>query len=135
LISDQSFSLYTFFRRIRGALGALIIVMVNLGLVVGYAINSYLDYYTVPYILIAIFVVFYAGFSFAAESPKYHAMKADFSSAKRSLQYFRGYDNSAGAFSSDFEAEMDILKGLNARRGVAARLKWQDFCKFYGKTC
>jgi Sugar (and other) transporter len=105
----------------------MIIVMVNMGLVVGYALNSYLDYYTVPYILIVIFAIFYAGFAFVPETPKFHAMKGDFVNAKRSLQFFRGYARSDAEFSSSFEVELNLLRGLNSRKDGAAKLNWQDY--------
>jgi MFS family permease len=54
----------------------VIAVACNLGIVTGYVINGYLDYYTVPYVVLAIFAVFYLGFPLAMASKGYKQVTA-----------------------------------------------------------
>jgi facilitated trehalose transporter len=94
-------------------------------------VNSYLDYYTVPFIVLSIFVVFFVGFPFACESPKHLVMKRNLADAEKALKYFRGYGaKSTHQFSKDFQEELEGLKSISAQHSsesVEHKLTWADF--------
>jgi Sugar (and other) transporter len=129
-LKKGSFS-FVLILRIRGALGAIVIVACNLGLVVGYAVNSYLDYYTVPYIAVAILAVFFVGFpSVGAESPKYLIMKQNLDAAERSLKYFRGLSKTEQKLPKPLQEELQTLKNMVSASSDKPKLTLDDFsCK------
>jgi Sugar (and other) transporter len=101
-------------------------VFLNLGIVVGYTINSYLDYYTVPFVVIAILVTFFVGFPFAADSPKHLMAQNKTVQALGALKYFRGQDQ------QDFEAELKVLESQATvdTKAERSKLTLKDFsCK------
>jgi MFS family permease len=67
--------------QMRNRLGSIMVFSTTFRLVVGFAINSYLDFRTVPCIVISILVIFILGFLFVAE-------------ALAALKFFRGYSKS-----------------------------------------
>jgi uncharacterized membrane protein len=106
-------------------------VATNLGIVVGYTINSYLDYYTVPFIVLSILAIFLIGFPFAADSPKHLMTQNRSEDAIAALKYFRGYTKSDQHFSKEFEDEIKMLKnhGQLDSKGKVDKLTIKDFCK------
>jgi Sugar (and other) transporter len=119
------------FFSIRGALGAMIVVTCNLGILVGYIINSYLNYYTVPYIVVSIFIVFFIGFPFASESPKHLVMQNHIEAAVASLKYFRGYEKKMGQYSKEFQEELQTLTSYRQPGDISekSKLTMKDFCE------
>jgi hypothetical protein len=110
-------------------------VIKNLGIVVGYTINSYLNYYTAPLIVNAILVIFVIGFVFVADSPKHLMTQNRPDDAVAALKYFRGYKKSDQIFSKEFEDEMEVLKncGHSSEKIKEEKLTAKDFCKFQDK--
>jgi hypothetical protein len=106
------------------------IVSINLGVVVGYTINSYLDYYTVPFIVLSIFIVFLIGFPFAADSPKHLMTQNRNEDAIAALKYFRGYTKADQHFSKEFLDEIEVFErhGQESSKNYE-KLSLKDFSK------
>lgn len=75
---------------IRGYLGSFLILFFNGGIILGIALSSYTDYYTVPWVGITLTVIFLLGYSVVPETPKYLVSIGKKSEALRSLQFFKG---------------------------------------------
>jgi MFS family permease len=120
---------------VRGRLGSLMIFSKNLGLVIGYVINSYLDYYTVPFIVFTLLMVFFVGFQFVADSPKHLMVQQRTEGAMAALKFFRGYSKSDRHFSKEFHEEVAALRSANQTDGVevSQKLTVADFCKLIFK--
>ncbi|PSN32011.1 Facilitated trehalose transporter Tret1 [Blattella germanica] len=76
----------------RGALGTLLTLMTDLGVLFGYIIGAYVHYYTYAYIAIVFPLLYLFCFIWLPETPMYLINKGDNDSAKRSLSWFRGGD-------------------------------------------
>lgn len=109
---------------IRGRLGSFLILLHNAGVVLGYILCSYMDYYMVPWIPVTLSVVFLIGYSVVHETPKYCLLKGQPERAKKAIRYFKGLKD-------DHSVEL-ILKTLDVGGGKTA-FSWSDFCKFYEK--
>jgi hypothetical protein len=108
-------------------LGSIIAVICNLGIVTGYIITSYIDYYTVPYLVLSILVVFFIGFPYAPESPKYLMMKQKIEDAEISLKYLRGFKDANTKLTKDFLDELQTLR--NSGKVSAGQEEQQWTCK------
>jgi hypothetical protein len=108
----------------------MLIVAKNLGLVVGYAINSYIDYYTVPFLVLGIFVAFFLGFPLVADSPKHLMTKRRDQDALDALKYYRGFDGSDQQFLKEYAVEIEELKSFaRPQTSGGEKLTHKDFCK------
>lgn len=56
---------------IRGALGSIITLFANAGILLGFVVGNYLPYETVPKVLITIPIVFFVLYAYFPESPWY----------------------------------------------------------------
>lgn len=61
-------------RRIRGALGSVMVLMQNIGVLLGFILTSTVDYYVLPYIVICIGILFMCLFCRFPESPEFLRM-------------------------------------------------------------
>lgn len=101
---------------VRGTLGSFLILLHNGGIILGIALSSYTDYYTVPWVAIGVCVVFLLGYSLVPETPKYLASVGKNSDALRSLQFFKGDLNI-----TDFDSEKD--------EDILQKMRFQDICE------
>lgn len=76
------------FYRIRGALGSLFCMMNNSGIVLGYIISSWMDYYKMPYVAIVITCLFLVIFIWFPDSPDYLAHKNRSKEAKKAYAFY-----------------------------------------------
>jgi Sugar (and other) transporter len=86
------------------------IFTLNLGILIGFIINSYLDYYTVPFVVSSILVIFLFGFCFAADSPKHLMVQDKDEKAIMALKYYRANSESLEVFCERYAAEIVALK-------------------------
>ncbi|XP_063698306.1 facilitated trehalose transporter Tret1-like [Culicoides brevitarsis] len=86
--------------QVRGSLGSLLILFHNGGIVVGYALCSYTDYFFVPWCGIGLCVIFLVSYLFVPETPAYLALQGDHEAAKKSRNFFKSDEKS-----EDFELE------------------------------
>jgi MFS family permease len=114
---------------VRGALGSIMMVSTNLGIVIGYTVNSYLDYRTVPLIVIGILLAFIVGFPFAADSPKHLMVQNKSEQAIAALKYFRGHTMSTEQFAKEHGLEIEALKayGSSNQTTDGQKVTLQDF--------
>lgn len=73
---------------IRGALGSAMAICVNLGIVTGYVLASWMEYSHVPYVSIAITCAFMGIFVWLPESPDYLAHLKKTEAAEKSYSYY-----------------------------------------------
>lgn len=88
--------------KIRGTLGAILSITCNIGILLGFILCYYLDYFTVTYIALAFCILFSVGCMFLPESPQYLFTKEKKDRAIRSLRFYRGEaDNESSKFISE----------------------------------
>jgi Sugar (and other) transporter len=98
------------FHSIRGILGSIIAVVCNLGILLGYIITSYMNYFTVPYLVLSVLVGFFIGFARAPESPKYLMMRNKMDDAELSLKHLRGFKEANQKLAKEFLEEIQTLR-------------------------
>jgi MFS family permease len=117
--------------RIRGALGSLMVFSKTFGLVVGFTINSYMDFRTVPFIVITLLTLFFVGFLFAGDSPKHLMTQQRDEEAVAALKYFRGYSRTNDDFAKnkEFMEELAALKATSTSKTAEEGQKYslKDF--------
>uniref|UniRef100_A0A8D8L2Z9 Facilitated trehalose transporter Tret1 n=2 Tax=Culex pipiens TaxID=7175 RepID=A0A8D8L2Z9_CULPI len=116
--------------RLRGMLGSLLVISLNLGTLGGFILGSYLHYGTVPLVMLAAPVLFLAATSFLPETPYCLLRQNRNEKAERSLMFYRGI---RGHFqkTSYFNREFEQLKKLVQVERESAddnRVTWTDFC-------
>ncbi|KAL1403250.1 hypothetical protein pipiens_005754 [Culex pipiens pipiens] len=116
--------------RLRGMLGSLLVISLNLGTLGGFILGSYLHYGTVPLVMLAAPVLFLAATSFLPETPYCLLRQNRNEKAERSLMFYRGI---RGHFqkTSYFNREFEQLKKLVQVERESAddnRVTWADFC-------
>lgn len=106
---------------IRGSLGSLLVLFHNGGAILGIALSSYTDYFTVPWVAIGLCFVFLLGFSFVPETPKYLSSRGRNAEALRSLQFYQG----------DINVAVHSLKSFDADESNQAshKMTWADICE------
>lgn len=77
------------------------------GIVLGYMAGTYLDYYTLPLVLIALPIVFFAAFVWLPSSPQYLVKCGAIEMAERSLRFYRNT-----AVGSDLKNELQLKNEL-----------------------
>lgn len=88
--------------KIRGSLGAVLSITCNIGILLGFILCYYLEYYTVTYIALAFCILYSVGCMFLPESPQYLFTKEKKDRAIRSLRFYRGEaDNESSKFISE----------------------------------
>ncbi|XP_059616834.1 facilitated trehalose transporter Tret1-like [Phlebotomus argentipes] len=115
---------------IRGTLGACLILVVNLGVLVGLAISGYLDFFIVPLVPIAILLVFLLLFQFLPETPQYLLMRKRKEEAETSFRFYRGFRKSTEdlpeKYQKEFAALQKIYDGL-AQQSSNQGIQKKDF--------
>lgn len=74
---------------IRGALGTILVITLNLGILFEYALGPFLSFPNLALISSTIPIILFGTFIFMPESPYYHMMNGDDKNAEKSLQYLR----------------------------------------------
>ncbi|XP_052892327.1 facilitated trehalose transporter Tret1-like [Anopheles moucheti] len=94
--------------RIRGTLGSLFILFLNIGTLVSFVMGSYLSYHMTAYILFALPIIFLALFLQFPETPQYLIRRNRVRDAESSLKYLRGYTSTPDHLEM-LRSEMDGL--------------------------
>lgn len=99
------------FYRIRGALGSIVTLTANSGILIGFLVGNYFSYEMVPKILLAFPVLFLVCFYFFPESPYYLMQKNKVQEAERSLRFYRDMNsNTEKKLEEVFQSEFQRLK-------------------------
>ncbi|XP_017119967.1 facilitated trehalose transporter Tret1 [Drosophila elegans] len=117
---------------VRGALSSMAMMYVAIGMMVGFSLASYLSYYLMPCIIVALPVVFMLAISRLSETPQYLLRRGRDDQAEKSF-YF--YKNLTPPTSSDREAsrhdvakmEFDTFRLQVLSGGVTESISWRDF--------
>ncbi|KAI8045069.1 facilitated trehalose transporter Tret1 [Drosophila gunungcola] len=119
---------------VRGALSSMAMMYVAIGMLVGFSLASYLSYYLMPCIIVALPVVFMLAISGLSETPQYLLRRGRDDQAEKSF-YF--YKNLKPPTSSDREAsrhkakmakmEFDTFRLQVLSGGVTESISWRDF--------
>ncbi|XP_055595369.1 facilitated trehalose transporter Tret1-like [Uranotaenia lowii] len=96
--------------KIRGTLGAILSITCNMGILLGFLLCYYLDYFTVVYIALACCIFYSGGCMFLPESPQYLFNKEKKERAIEALRFYRG---EAENESSKFISEVARFKEAN----------------------
>lgn len=100
---------------VRGVFGSMLSFFRNVGLIFGYVISSYVDYYTVPWIAITPLILFFFGYCYAQETPEFLVKKGDLHGAELALKRYRDLsDERTKAVLKEIQAkhERTQLKGV-----------------------
>lgn len=121
--------------RIRGALGSYLTLTNNVGILIGYLVGAYLDYFIVPLIGLIFSILFVCGFIFILpETPQYLLVKNRITDAEISLGFFRNIRRlSQQEKSLEFMEEMKKLQrecSFNNMGSVSSSSKKNDDNKF-----
>ncbi|GAB0091274.1 hypothetical protein DMENIID0001_060930 [Sergentomyia squamirostris] len=104
--------------RIRGRLGAGLIVSDNGGILIGYVLGSYMTLTTFPYVVLALTAIFAGTFLFFPETPYYLLLKNRPAEAEKSLKFFRGIkEDVKGEALSSLTVEFEKMKSLISSSG------------------
>lgn len=108
---------------VRGIHGSFLILTHNAGIVLGYVICSYLDYFTVPWIGIVITAIFVVGYIVVPETPEYLIMNGKKAETRVAIKFFKGV-------LLDEDVEM-VLKSLENedKYGSSGAFSFGELCK------
>ncbi|XP_058816625.1 uncharacterized protein LOC131679891 [Topomyia yanbarensis] len=116
--------------RLRGMLGSVLIITLNLGILVGFVLGNYLTYFTVPAVMLSAPVIFLVATYFLPETPYCLLKKNQSNKAERSLMFYRGIEGHLQK-SVEFCNELEQLQmAVRAEQESLDknRLTWGDFC-------
>ncbi|GAB0091268.1 hypothetical protein DMENIID0001_060870 [Sergentomyia squamirostris] len=106
---------------IRGTLGSMYGIFYNLGIAIAYIICSYMSFYTVPFVVLVMLVLF-SVFILFPESPQYLLLKRRDAEAEKSLKFFRGFSHN-----EEVKIEFEALKSSVNSSNTNDKLCVQDF--------
>lgn len=106
---------------------------VSVGLMIGYLLSSYLDYYLVPCIAIAVPVVYLVAIFGLSETPQYLLRRGRDEQAKKSYCFYKNLTiakpDGESAHDDSTEREFATFKQQVLSGGVRQDIVWKDFCK------
>ncbi|XP_055704596.1 facilitated trehalose transporter Tret1-like [Phlebotomus papatasi] len=113
--------------KIRGGMGAIFCNMVSVGIVVGRAFGSYLDFYVVPYGVLGILAIFIVTFPLFPETPQYLLLKQRPEAAEKSLRFLRGVTRDLSVpLPQAVKDEFEALKNSPTLHNQNNRIKLED---------
>lgn len=116
--------------RLRGMMGSILVISLNVGILLGFVFGHSLSYFTVPAVMLAGPALFIACTYFLPETPYCLLKQNRNEKAERSLMFYRGI---GGHFqkTTDFMKEFEQLKEAVQGGKTSSdqhRLTWKDFC-------
>lgn len=136
--------------RVRGSLGTLLTLSVNIGILIGYIGGTYLDYKTVPYVMMSFPILFIFLFMFMPNTPQYYLkshqigvrelimlscytktnINHDMSlqNAEESLRFYRSCKSRTCHADDELQNELSIMSAIAKQNEVAGTPKLSDFC-------
>lgn len=118
----------TFIRSVRGAIGSLLTLNFNIGILFGYIGGTYLTYAQVPYVMIAFPIIFLFMFGFMPDSAQHFLRSGKPEKAEKSLRFYR---NCKPTDQDDLrlQKELEKLKAIAGQKVTCEPLKLADFRK------
>ncbi|EAT41204.1 AAEL007139-PA [Aedes aegypti] len=115
--------------KLRGMLGSVLVISLNVGILLGFVLGNSLSYFTVPIVMLVAPILFVVSTCFLPETPYCLLKQNRIEKAELSLMFYRGVD---GHFqkTDDFRKEFEQLKKLSlvAKDPFEHKLNWRDFC-------
>lgn len=102
-------------------------MMNNSGIVLGYMISSWMDYYQMPYVAIGLTVAFLAIFIWFPESPDYLAHKNRTEEAKKSYAFYGNYRSTPTIENPPITEKSIEAKATQSTEGNSQKITMQDF--------
>lgn len=97
--------------KIRGALGSIVTLAANSGILIGFLVGNYFSYENVPKILLIVPILFLAFYYFFPESPYYLVTQNRYQEAESSLRFYRNMlSNTEKKLEEVFQSEFQRLK-------------------------
>lgn len=90
----------------------MLTLTLNTGILFGYILGRYFIYYTFPWIVIGLPIIFMLGFSFVPETPIWLMKHKRISEAELSLRFYRGINRDTIEISKEFNEEFEKLKNF-----------------------
>ncbi|TDG42783.1 hypothetical protein AWZ03_010795 [Drosophila navojoa] len=116
---------------IRGALSSMAMMYVSIGLMIGYLLSSYLDYYLVPCIAVAVPVAYLVAIFGLSETPQYLLRRGRDEQAKKSYCFYKNLTiaktDGESAHDDATEREFATFKQQVLSGGVRQDVVWKDF--------
>ncbi|KAH8369391.1 hypothetical protein KR009_009632 [Drosophila setifemur] len=117
---------------VRGALSSIHMMYVSMGMMIGFAMASYLSYYLMPCIIIALPVVFLLAIIGLAETPQYLLKHGRDDEAEKSFYFYKSLTppSPADKEASKHDAakiEFDTFRRQVLSGGITESITWRDF--------
>ncbi|XP_020715321.2 facilitated trehalose transporter Tret1 [Ceratitis capitata] len=118
---------------IRGALTAMAMMFFSTGLLVGYILATYVDYYLIPCIIIVLPLIYLVGNIFLPETPQCLLKQGHQKEAEISFNFYKSieiYDNGvnrSSAQSTEIISEFDELRAIIDKGGLSTPVTIKDF--------
>lgn len=119
--------------KLRGMLGSVLVISLNVGILLGFVLGDSLSYFTVPYVMLVAPTLFVACTCFLPETPYCLLKQNRTEKAELSLMFYRGVEGhfqKTDDFRKEFE-QMKKLAQLTEEPSEEHKLSWRDFCKNY----
>lgn len=116
--------------RIRGKLGSLLVLSVNIGILLGFIAGHYLPFFTVPKCAMWFPVINFATLIFFPESPIHLLRKNKLNDAVNALQIYRNSRTISKQNSDFYQTELDKLITTKDDSGSESKITWKDFRMF-----
>ncbi|XP_055633151.1 uncharacterized protein LOC129773563 [Toxorhynchites rutilus septentrionalis] len=116
--------------RLRGMLGALLVLSLNIGILLSFIMGNYLSYFTVPLISLSAPIIFIVATCLLPETPHCLLKQSQEEAAERSLMFYRGIGTHSQK-TAEFKNEFDFLKKAVQKEKESSddkKLQWKDFC-------
>uniref|UniRef100_A0A182W7L4 Major facilitator superfamily (MFS) profile domain-containing protein n=1 Tax=Anopheles minimus TaxID=112268 RepID=A0A182W7L4_9DIPT len=113
-------------KKIRGTLGSLTIIFINIGLVFIYTAGNYLPYYVIPKIMLVAPVAYLILLCFLPETPYCLLRKGRLLEAEQSLMFYRNIPDEQHR-TVEFTVEFDEMRSFILTESTQSRICWADF--------
>lgn len=122
-----------FFLRIRGALGSVITISFNTGLLSGFILASHLSYSLYPRIIIGFAAFYILAIYSLPETPQYLIKTKRNDEAENALRFYRNFEAATKEECQKFNEHLanwkDTING--GEKNKKARISHRDFCEYF----
>lgn len=129
---------YSYYFSIRGALTAMAMMFFSTGLLSGYILATYLDYYLIPCIIVVLPIIYLAGNLFLPETPQCLLKHGREKEAELSFNFYKNIDSqpkvSQGRSQESFTTQSSVainefkeLKAVIELGGLSVPVTLRDF--------